>query len=514
MRNIQNDMQTKITKDSKSEEPDTAALENKEALKNSSSFRYHLSQRKGLFIAAAVAVIILLLPTPAAVTLGNEVIILSEAGKSMIVLLVVFVIIFATEALPTGLTVAFVYAWVVFSGILSPRDAGQVFSHEAAWFLVGALMIAQVIIKHNLHKRLLGIIFKISGSKSRNLIYGIVATSALLAAFIADHIVVAMLLPVGIAISGMLGGYKKVPQFTKALMFSIAFGATIGGLGTPSGGGRNVVMIGFLDQFFGVEISYGAWAVMAFPIVIILIPIIGFTILKFFKPEVDDISEVFDEVQKEIKLKKMGLKEWLVLGVFGIVLFLWIFKSSLGIGMVALFGTLLFYVLGLASWKDYEDINWGIPLLYFGAIGMGSALIKSGAALWLGAKAFSTLTNLGITSSTVFIGFQSVFMGLYTQVMGDGAAVASMGPIMLESTRFSGADPIITGISMAIASSFAFMLIIGTPANAIVFGSGFLKVKEFLKIGSVLTVISLFVLVVVTKFYWIDILGVGIDGFH
>jgi len=297
-------------------------------------------------------------------------------------------------------------------------------------------------------------------------------------------------------------------------MLSIAFGAAIGGLATPSGGGRNVVMIGFLDQFFDVQISYGSWMIMAFPITLVLIPIVGFIILRLFKPEQEDMSDVLGTIRKEIQFNKMKYQEWMVLGIFSLVLFLWIFKSSLGIGMIALLGTLLFSILGLARWRDYQKINWGVPLLYFGAIGMGSALVKTGAASWLGAKMFSILSSIGITNPSILISFQNVFMSIYTQVMGDGAAAASLGPVLLESARFSGVDPVITGVSVAISSAFAYMLIVGTPANAIVFGSGFLTAKDFLKAGGLLVVAALTVLILATTFYWTGILGVGINGFH
>jgi len=490
------------------------SMEESMAIENTNSLKHFITQRKGLLIAALVAVVILLAPLPSPVELNGDIIPLVPAGKAMIALLAVFVILFVTEALPTGLTVALVYTWIVFLGVLSPHEAGTVFSHEAAWFLVGALMIAQVLIKYNLHKRFLGVILNIVGNKTRNLIFGMIAANAILAAFIAEHIVAAMMLPIGIAIIEMAGGFRKVPQLAKALMLSIAFGAAIGGLATPSGGGRNVVMIGFLDQFFNVQISYGSWMIMAFPITLILIPFVGLIIINLFKPERDNIADVLDTIRKEIQFKKMGLQEWMVLGIFGLVLFLWIFMNGLGIGTIALFGTLLFYIFGLARWRDYEKINWGIPLLYFGAIGMGAALIKTGAASWLGAKTIVILSAIGITNSTMLIASQSIFMSLYTQVMGDGAAVASLGPVLLESARFSGVDPVIAGVAIAISSSFAYMLVIGTPANAIVFGSGFLTAKDFLKAGALLVVVALSVLILAITFYWTGILNVGIDGFH
>jgi len=471
--------------------------------------------RKGLFIALILAVGIFLAPTPPPIELNGEIIDLSPEGKSMIAVLVAFAVIFATESLPMGLTVAFVYASTVFLGVLSPDEAGKVFSHDAAWFLVGALMSAQVLIKHNIHVRILKIILRLIGSKTRNVIFGIVAFCAIAAAFISEHIVAAMMLPIGVAIVQMSGGYTKVPNLAKALMFAIAFGAVAGGIGTPSGGGRNVVMIGFLEQFFNVSLGYGAWMLMVLPLTLVLIPVMVFVILKMFPPEVKDLKEPLQKIKAELGNRSLTFSQWMVLGIFTLILILWITKSNLGIGMIALFGALLFYVFGLAKWSDYQQINWGVPMLYFGAIGLGSSLIKTGAASWLGAHILNLIQNvLPFDGEIAFLGLQSAFMTTATQFMGDGATVAAIGPILLEATRFSGVDPIIGGVSLAIASAFAYILIIGTPANAIVFGSGFLKAKDFFKVGFVLSIISIILLLALVSFWWIGVLNVGVDGFH
>jgi len=470
--------------------------------------------RWGLFIALAAASIILALPLPQPVEIGEQVLELTPEGKNMLAVLVAFVIIFATEALPMGLTVAFVYAAIVFLKILQPEEVGKMFSHDAAWFLVGALMIAQVLVKHNIHIRILKIILRLIGGKTRNLILGIVAFCAITAAFISDHIVAALMLPIGVAIVQMSGGYRKVPNLAKALMFAIAFGALAGGIGTPSGGGRNVVMIGFLEQFFGVSLGYGAWMLMVLPLTLILIPVIAFVILKIFPPEVSDLTQPLARIRQELGERSLTFSQWMVFGIFGLVLLLWITKSSLGIGMIALFGALLFYVFGLAKWSDYQKINWGVAMLYFGAIGMGTALVKTGAASWLGGNILNLINPFVSSNSLAIVGIQSVLMAFVTQFMGDGAAIAAMGPILLESTRFSGIDPVIGGVSLAISSAFAYVLIIGTPANAIVYGSGFLKARDFFKIGLLLAIISIFLLVVTISIWWVGILNVGVEGFH
>jgi len=473
-----------------------------------------IKRKYGLIIAIAVALLILYLPQPMPVEFAGKTIILSLAGKRMLALLVSLVVIFITEALPIGTTVGIVYAWIVFFGILPKKEAAKLFSHDAAWFLVGALMIAAVLVKYGIHKRILLLIMKIVGSKTKYISLGIITFCAISAAFIADHTIAALMLPIGLALINVNGGYKNVPHLSKLLLFSIAFGCAIGGLGTPSGGGRNVVMIGFLEELYGIRIAYGSWMVMALPIVFILIPCLWLLLNRCFIPEVTDLKDTSEKIKKEMTMSPMQMKEWMVVVIFLFILFLYITKSNLGIGMISLFGAVLFIVFGLANWKDYQNINWGIPLLYFGAIGLGTSLQISGAATWLAAKSLTSINHIiPLNGKMIVTTVGTVIMSGMSQMMSDGPCVATMGPILLESARLSGIDPVFFGMACAISSAFVFMLIIGTPANAIVYSSGFLRPKDFFKAGLPVYIIALIVLLLVAYFWW-GALGVGINGFH
>jgi len=468
----------------------------------------------GLILAALVASIILILPQPDSIQFGEQTITLSPQGQKALALLGALIVIFVTEALPIGATVGIVYAWIMFFNILPHNEAAKVFSHDAIWFLVGALMIAEVLVKYGIHKRILIIIMKIVGPKPKYISLGIICFCAISAAFIAEHTVAALMLPVGLALIHINGGYKSVPNLSKLFLFSIAFGCAIGSLSTPSGGGRNVLMIGFLEELYGVRIGYGAWMVMALPITIILIPCLWFILNKKFKPEIASLESKSKEITKEMTLEPMKFKEWMVAAIFLFILFLYITKGKLGIGMIALFGSVLFLVFGLANWKDYQKINWGIPLLYFGAIGLGTCLQQTGAATWLAAQSLAMINHIIPLNGDIAVTATGVLiMSGMTQMMSDGPCVATIGPVLLESARLSGIDPVFFGIAVAISSAFAFMIIIGTPANVIVYSSGYLKPKDFLKAGIFIYIVSLAVLLLVVFFWW-GILNVGIDGFH
>ncbi len=473
-----------------------------------------IKARYGLIIAAIIALLVLYLPQPRPVEFGGKTIILSLAGQRMLALLAALVVIFITEALPIGTTVGIVYAWIVFFGILPENEAAKLFSHDAVWFLVGALMIAQALVKYAIHKRILILIMKVVGSKTKYISLGIITFCAITAAFIADHTVAALMLPIGLALIRINNGFGTAPNLSRLFLFSIAFGCSIGGLGTPSGGGRNVVMIGFLEELYGVGIGYGSWMLMALPIVFILIPCLWFLLNKIFRPEITDLKETSEKIKQEMTMSPMRKKEWMVVILFLSILFLWLTKSNLGIGMIALFGATLFLVFGLIEWRDYQKINWGIVLLYFGAIGLGTCLQKTGAATWLAAASLGLINHIiPLSDKMLMTAIGTVMMSAMSQIMSDGPCVATIGPVLLESARLSGTDPVFFGIACAISSAFAFMLIIGTPANAIVYSSGFLKPKDFFKAGFLVYITALLILLTIAYFWW-EILGVGVNGFH
>ncbi len=210
----------------------------------------------------------------------------------------------------------------------------------------------------------------------------------------------------------------------------------------------------------------------------------------------------------------MGVKEWMVVAIFLGVLSLWLSKSHLGIGMIALFGAVLFIIFGLADWKDYQNINWGIAMLYFGAIGMGKCLQMTGAATWLAGKALAGIGHIVPLQGEMVVGMISgSIITLSTNTMADGPCVAAIGPVLLEAAKLTGVDPIFLGMIISCSAAFAFMLVVGTPANAIVYGSGYLRAKDFIKAGACMTVVGIVVLLLVAYFWW-GFLNVGISGFH
>lgn len=457
-----------------------------------------LRERSYFLIGVIACAAICLAPTP----LG-----LSVQGKYAVGLLVLVIIFFLTEAIPLPAVALVIGSYQIFFGITPFRDVPMTYMHDAVFFIMGSLMIATVLIKYRIHNRVALIILSRFGAHINRVVLGIVVTCAITAAFISDHAIAAIMLPVGIAFVAASGGIKKVPQLGKLIMISIAYGCAIGGLATPSGGARNVIMMGYLKEFFQVEIGYGEWMVYGFPLTFVMIPITTFLLLKIFKPEVSDLSPAAESLRGELKeMGPMRGKEWTVLGLFVLTVVFWITLSKkIGLGHIAAFSAVVYLVSGLASWEDYQkNVNWGVVLLYAGAISLGKCLETTGAAIWLAQKFLGLAGTLfGVKSGLPLIACTSTFTTFMTNTMADGPTIAVIGPIILNVGKLAGINPILIGLSCAMSAAFAYLLIIGTPPNAIVYGSGYLKPKDFIKAGWALSLISIFLLVVViVGFYW------------
>lgn len=183
-------------------------------------------------------------------------------------------------------------------------------------------------------------------------------------------------------------------------------------------------------------------------------------------------------------------------------------------GGVAITGAVLYMLLGLTSWKDYEaNVSWGVIILYAGAISLGAVFKASGAAKWIADGLIGITSLVGIESGLGLVIVVVVIGAILTNLMSAGATVAVIGPVVLEMAVSSDTNPILIGVGLAIATSLAYWLVIGTPASSIVYASGQLEAKDFVRMAVVAWPVALTVMIVMVIFWWVGVLPYefGID---
>jgi len=431
---------------------------------------------------------------------------LSPRGMRTLALLVVVFIFFVTEPIPLPGVALFIAISEVLLGLAKPSVVAQSFMSDSVFFIMGSLMIATALVKQNLDKRIALAIVGITGPRADRIILGLVVVSGLLASFIGEHTVAAMMMPVGVAlIKYTHDDWRKIRNLSVAILLSIAYGAMIAGAGTPSGGARNAIMLAYWQEMFDLRISYFEWITFAYPMLLVSAPIISFVLYRTFKPEVTDLSPAVAALKEKVaKSGKMSQKEWLTIIIFLFTVLMWMtISDTIGLGITALIGALLFLTMGIVKWEDLNNnVNWGTILIYGGAISLGIMMKRTGVAEWLSHSFLTWLEPTGIRSGLPLLAVMSFITILMAMVMSSGATVGILGPITLNIASLSGTSVIAAGFITVISSSFCFLTAVASPACNIIYGSGYLKKSDFLKAGWKLIILSFIVIQLISVGYW------------
>tara|TARA_Y100001960_G_C14758715_1_gene872758 strand:+ start:572 stop:1936 length:1365 start_codon:yes stop_codon:yes gene_type:complete len=440
---------------------------------------------------------------------------LSREGLIVLTMSVVATMLFITEPIPLPTVALMIILGQVLLLNIDSTQVAKSLMTDSVLFIMGSLMLAVAVVKQKLDQRIAWLIVRMTGTKTTNICFGISAISGLLASFIGEHTVAAMMLPVGLTLITLTSNDpKKVRNLAAVLLFSISYGCSVAGIGTPSGGARNAIMIGYWKEFFydptnpesyKYLIDYVHWMSYAYPMFLLQLPFVTVVLLFTFKPEYRDLSRAVVKLRTEVELQG-GLKpgDWVAICIFFLVLIGWITASgTIGMGTVAIFGAVGFLVAGLVKWEDINSgVNWGVVLLYAAAISLGVQMKDTGAATWVAEHFLDVLTPFGAGEGLGLWAAVSSLTTIVTNTMSNGAAVAVLGPIVLDLARAAGESPIVIGYITAISSAFAYLTVVGTPACTIVYASGYLKTTDFLKVGWKMCLISIVVMMMGAYFYW------------
>jgi sodium-dependent dicarboxylate transporter 2/3/5 len=445
--------------------------------------------------------------------------------------LVAFVVIcFATEAIPLPGVAFCIGLILVFAGIVGREEVASLFWSDACWFIMGSLMFAAAFVKTGVDKRIRLIIFRSLAKPSVGWVTAVlILVISPAAAFISDHALAAIFLPIAIILynNSLTRDHPGDPELGKLLMITIAMACNIGGFGSPSGGARNVIMMSYMEDMFGISMGYGQWMIYAMPFVIIMMPILWLLLRWRFKPLIQDLRPAMESLKDDIgHMGGWNRQQIGALIIFLVMLFGWITEKNLlqqllgirlGIGVIAMAGAVAYLLTGIVNWRVYQEkVDWGVVWLYAGAIIFGRILDETGTAFWMARSIVTGLASIGMSSGLSLLGAGGLVTAGLTNLMADGPAAAAVGPITLNMAAVANPGTTLVpfmGLATACASSFAYLLVIGTPPNAIVYASGYLEAKDFLRIGVVCFVVAFAVLLGLSLLYW-PLLGyTGLSSF-
>ena len=458
-----------------------------------SNVLFWVTRKKWLLLSFLLSISFFYVPSPEG---------LSSEGHRTLIIVGVALILIISESIPLPAVAILILVMEVILGVDTADGVASSFMSDAVFFIMGSLMLAVALVNQGLDKRLALSVINVTGNKTWRIVLGFVTISALLSSFVGEHTVAAMMLPVALALIRNAGlSTSKGTTLSTLLLFSIAYGCAIGSIGTPSGGGRNVIMIGYLAEFGMGTISYLDWMKFAYPMLIIEIPIVTLILWYTFTPE----QKIMDSSIRKLKVKvaktgKLTANQILAMVIFLFVFLGWILLSPIiGLGIVALSGVFLYLSFGLIEWQEINrNTNWGVILLFGSAISLGIQMKETGAALWV---AEQTLYYLDIIFKDIAIvrWFVSVVVtGLLTNLLSNAATVAVLGPIILDM----GGNPIIMGMMTSIASAFAYLTVVASPTCMIIHSTGLITSGDYFKAGWKLFIISVLLLLIISTFYW------------
>ncbi len=463
-------------------------------------------KRRWFIVTLGLGLSAMVLPTPAGLTAEGQIVLIMSLMATML---------FITEPVPLpSVALMIVIGQVLLLKVDSTTVARSLMT-DSVLFIMGSLMLAVAIVKQKLDKRIALAIVSITGTNVVWISLGITTVCGILASFIGEHTVAAMMLPVGVSLISLTSNEPgKVRNLAAVLLLSISYGCAIAGIGTPSGGARNAIMIGYWREFFydpldvttqRYLIKYLTWMLFAYPLFLVQIPIVTTLLFWTFKPETRDLSRAVARLRTQVMMDgPLGGKGWTAIILFIATVFGWIFLSgSLGLGTVALLGAVSYLIAGLVRWEDINSgVNWGVILLYAAAISLGVEMKETGAAEWLANSFIGVLAPLGAGHGTGLYLAIALLTTFVTNTMTAGAAVAVLGPVTLNIAATSGSDPLVAGFVTAMSSALGYLSSAAQPAFAIVYASGYLRPRDFLKSGLRMTVVSLAVIMFFATFYW------------
>ncbi|WP_108244486.1 SLC13 family permease [Muricauda brasiliensis] len=432
-----------------------------------------------------------------------------QSAFSMLGITLWMAIWWVTEAIPIGVTALLPIILFPLTGAVDLSSTTASYGHKYIFLYMGGFMLAIAIEKWNLHKRIALHVIRIIGTNVSKIILGFMVATAFLSMWISNTATSVMMLPIAMSIVTQLKDNPATREdenliFGKALMLGIAYSASIGGVATLIGTPPNLVFAGYVEEVYGIEITFWQWAKWGLPIAIPLLVIAWIYLTKFaFTFKQKEFPGGREEINTLIKqLGPMKKEEKMVLGIFVLTAFAWITRSFVLqpllpaiddtiIAMCA--GILLFTIKSdnkkepLINWEDAVKLPWGIILLFGGGMALASGFETTGLAEWLGSQ-MSLLQGLALIVLVVVIVASVNFI---TEVTSNLATTAMLLPILAPIAIGLDINPYILMVATTVAASCAFMLPVATPPNAVVFGSGYLKISDMAKSGIWMNIVSI-----------------------
>ena len=453
-----------------------------------------LSSRLILLCGPLLLLLTIFLPPPAAQ--------MSLAAWMVTGLMAWMVLWWITEVVPIPVTSLLPMIFIPLLGIDKLDAATSPYAHPLIFLFFGGFFLSIAMEKTNLHRRIALKALSLVGSSPGFQIAALMGVTAFLSMWMSNTATSVMMLPIGLSIIAMANASTQ-DQFGKAVLLGIAYSASIGGIATLIGTPPNALLAAYMSKSYGIQISFADWMILGVPLALTMLIVCWLWLTKIhFRMPVTKSGQ--NDIPAQLKaLGLMSRSQKLVLMVFALAALSWISQQWLvkwtGLPIsdtvIALCAAALLFLLpgekgsgtALLEWKDSQNVPWGVLLLFGGGLSMADQIQKTGVAELL-AQQLQLLD--GVPPILLLVAVTSLIIFL-TEVTSNTATAAAFLPLLGPVAVSMELSPLYLVVPAALAASFAFMLPVATPPNAIVFASGKLQIKDMVRAGLVLNLIGI-----------------------
>ncbi|MEI4272226.1 DASS family sodium-coupled anion symporter [Klenkia sp. LSe6-5] len=476
---------------------------------------------------------------------------LSDAGRATAAVGVLLAVWWMTEALPLPATALVPIVAFPLLGVLGTSEATAPYADPNIFLFMGGFMIALAMQRWDLHKRIALLVVRAVGTRPDRLVAGFMLATAFISMWVSNTATAVMMLPIGLSVLLLVldrvgsadpevadqvraagedapaaGGTvvteliqdKDIRNFAVALMLGIAYAASIGSLATIIGTPPNLILAGFVEQQYGIELGFGAWMLLGLPLSLVFLVAAWLVLTRVvFPTRLAEIPGGRKVIQDELDaLGPMTRAEWTVLGIFVSTALLWVlrqpltgwtaltdvlpFVAQLSDPVIAIAGALALFLVpvegrrGVSAldWASAAQLPWGVLLLFGGGLSLATAVQSSGLDEFIG----SQVSGLGALPVVLLVVVTAVVVLLLTEVTSNTATAAAFLPVLGGVALGLEIAPLALLVPAALAATCAFMLPVATPPNAIVFGSGYVSIGQMVRAGAALNVIGIVLITV------------------
>jgi solute carrier family 13 (sodium-dependent dicarboxylate transporter), member 2/3/5 len=441
---------------------------------------------------------------------------INASANKVMAIAALIISLWVSEAMPMPVVALLPMVLFPFLNIVTIETTASSYSNPIIYLFMGGFLIGLAIEKWNLHRRIALNIVQMTGTSGDRIILGFIISTGLISMWLSNTATTMMMFPIALSVIQVMKenhpNQQRIQNFSLTIMLAIAFASNFGGIATLIGTPPNVAYSAYIQKKYNLTIGFFDWMVICTPLSLLLLFVLYWVMVKWLYPNgMKTDASTKQLIRTEVsKLGVTSVAEKRVLAIFICTAFLWITKDiinklggvKLDDTMIALMGAISLFIVpagngrkeALLQWDDTKKMAWGILLLFGGGIALASALEKAGLIQQLGTWLAQFAGN-----GFMLIFFITLISLFVSEVMSNVAQVIVFAPVVSSLADALHLNPLLLGIPMTLAASCASMMPMGTPPNAIVFASGYIKLNQMTRAGFVMNIICV---TLITLFSW------------